>query len=403
MPTGTITPDRQYFYDYLNAEDAWERATGSESVVVAVIDTGVDTSHEDLVTQFWQNPGEIAGNSIDDDVNGYVDDVIGYDFYMDDGDPNDDDEFSGFHGTSTAGLVGARGNNNVGVMGSAGGRGTAGQRGVRLMILRVGTDFSIRLSAEIDALAYAADNGASIANMSFGGEPGGQPEKDAVDGAAAAGMVVLAAAGNVGAGAVGGKIDWPAAIESCIAVGATTVWASRYPLPGASPIDETIADYSKQGPEVELCAPGTALTTTGKDGAYTQAGNASFTGTSGATPLVSGLAALIKSSNPELRNGEIRTIMQDTAVDFGLAGRDEVFGYGRIDFEAALAEAGGKLAGDANDDGVINESDVDEIVRVFGARIGDSFYSSRTDTNSDGVVDELDLFAVGNNFGLAVG
>ncbi|MEP0814463.1 MAG: S8 family serine peptidase [bacterium] len=402
-PAGAITPDRQYFYEIMNAEEAWDKTTGSESVVVAVIDTGVDTSHEDLVTQFWQNPGEIAANNTDDDGNGYKDDIIGYDFYFGDSDPKDDDEFSGFHGTSTAGLVGARGNNAVGVMGAAGGRGVAGERGVKLMILRVGTDFTIKLSAEIEAIAYAVDNGADVINMSFGGAPGGNTERDAVRAAWNAGLVLVAAGGNVGAGAAGGAIDWPAAIDECIAVGATTVFPSRYPEAGTPPIEETIADYSKQGPEVELCAPGTALVTTGKGGAYTQIGNNSFTGTSGASPLVAGLAALIKSLDPDVSNAEIRTLMQESAVDLGLAGRDEIYGFGRVDFAAALGGASEAVSGDANGDGVVNDADVDEVVRLFGARIGEARYAGRTDTNRDGVVDELDLFAIGSNYGITVG
>jgi len=397
---GLWTPDRQYYLEMMGAEAAWEKTTGCETVVVAMIDTGADLNHEELVTQLWVNPGEIADNDTDDDNNNYIDDVHGYDFYFKDGNPDDDQDFSAFHGTSTAGIIGARGGNSVGIMGAAGGRGALTERGVRLMILRVGTDMTIKLTAEIEALAYAVDNGADIINMSFGGASGGSVEKDALDGAWSSGLVIVAAAGNEGAGAVG-EIDWPAAVDSVIAVGATTIFPDRYPPLGSPRVDETWADYSKTGAELELTAPGTSILTLAGDGEYTGPGNASFTGTSGSCPLVTGLAALIKSANPDLMNAEIRTLMQETAVDMGLAGRDELYGFGRVDYEAALQDAGRVIAGDANGDGFINESDIPEITALFGIQIGDPKYVGRVDCNRDGVIDELDLFPIGMNYGLA--
>jgi hypothetical protein len=118
--------------------------------------------------------------------------------------------------------------------------------------------------------------------------------------------------------------------------------------------------------------------------------------------MIAGLAALMLSANPDLTNSEVRTIMQETAVDYGLAGRDELYGYGRVDFEAAITNAGEKIAGDTNNDGIVNESDVAEITNLFGARIGDPKYNGRVDCNRDGTIDELDLFPIGRNFGLTV-
>ncbi len=398
---GLLTPDRQYYLELIGAPSAWDVTTGSEAVVVANIDTGAELTHEDLVTQLWENSGEIPDNSIDDDGNGYIDDFNGYDFYFGDGNPNDDLDFTVYHGTSTSGIIGARGGNNLGIMGVAGGRSAIAERGVRLMILRVGTDTTIKLSAEIEAIGYAIDNGAHIINMSFGGESGGAPERDACDAAWQNGLLVIAAAGNEGAGAAFG-VDYPAAFESVIAIGATTIYPSRYPNVNTAILDESWADYSKKGAEIELSAPGTALITITGGNSYTSTGNKSFTGTSGSSPIVAGLAALILSANPDLTNSEVRTLMQDTSVDMGLAGRDELYGYGRVDFEAALTGAGESVAGDTNADGVVNSDDIPEIHRLFGVRIGDPKYEGRVDCNRDGVIDELDLFPIGNNYGLVI-
>jgi subtilisin family serine protease len=214
-----LTPDRQYYLELVNAPAAWEKTTGSESVTVAILDTGIDIFHEDLQTQYWVNAAEVPNDHMDNDGNGFIDDVYGYDFYLNRGLPRDDEPTTTYHGTSTAGIVGAAGGNNIGIMGAAGGKGIQGERGVRLMILRVGTDFTISLSSEIAALSYAVQMGANIVNMSFGGEPGGSAESDAVKAAWNAGLIIVAAAGNEGAGAREGRIDWPAAIPEAIAVG----------------------------------------------------------------------------------------------------------------------------------------------------------------------------------------
>lgn len=319
----THTQTGQYFYEIVRAERAWSLMTGSESVVVAVIDTGAQMSHDDLKNQFWVNLGEIPGNNLDDDQNDYFDDIHGYDFYQVDGDPNDDHAQTGWHGTSIAGLIGAQGNNGTGIMGAAGGNGQSGQSGVRLMILRVGTDFSIGLSDELEAVAYAVLNGAKILNLSFGGEPGGDIEREVMDAAWLSGALIVAAGGNVGAGSSTTPLDWPAAIDSVICVGATT--------PG-----DVRASYSKAGPQMELVAPGTNLITTTGDNKYTPQVSGEFTGTSGATALVSGLAALVLSSEPGLTNVQLRERLQITAVDLGPVGGDEDYGFGRIDFSEAL-------------------------------------------------------------------
>src|SRR5262249_17056604 len=147
------TPDAD-----IDAPEAWDVTTGSSRVVVAVLDTGVDYTHPDLAANIWTNPGEIPGNGIDDDHNGYVDDVPGYDFANNDPDPMDDQG----HGTHVAGTIGAVGNNGVGVVGVA--------WNVRIMALKfLDSAGNGTVANAIRALNYAVANGATISNNSYGG------------------------------------------------------------------------------------------------------------------------------------------------------------------------------------------------------------------------------------------
>lgn len=142
----------------MHAQEAWTITTGHPGVVVAVIDTGIDYTHPDLAANMWINPGEIPGNGIDDDGNGFVDDVYGYDFFNRDGDPRDDH----FHGTHVAGTIGAFGNNGVGVVGV--------NWTVQLMALKfLGASGSGDVAGAISAIQYAIDNGAEVLSNSWGG------------------------------------------------------------------------------------------------------------------------------------------------------------------------------------------------------------------------------------------
>jgi subtilisin family serine protease len=220
---------------------AWDVEQGDPSVVIAIMDTGVDTGHPDLASKIWSNPGEVPGNSIDDDGNGLVDDVQGWDFGGGDGDANPEALFDeigldiGFHGTFCAGLAGAATDNTEGIA-SAG-------WACRIMPLKVSnpTD-GISTSAVTEAFAYAADQGAAVISMSFGG-PGdpGVPEyfQALVDDATAAGSLCVAAAGNDGDNVP----VYPAACADVVAVGATDLNDER-------------ASFSNYGPWVDVAAPG---------------------------------------------------------------------------------------------------------------------------------------------------
>ena len=164
----------------IDAAEAWDVEQGSDAVVVAVIDTGIDYNHQDLAANMWRNAGEIAGNGIDDDLNGFVDDVYGYDFINNDGNPMDDNS----HGTHVAGTIGAVGNNNLGIVGVS--------HEVSLMALKfLGSDGSGWTTDAARAVDYAVSMGADIMNASFGGGGFSSVMNDALNRANQAGVLWL--------------------------------------------------------------------------------------------------------------------------------------------------------------------------------------------------------------------
>ncbi|MGM0452231.1 MAG: S8 family serine peptidase [Thermodesulfobacteriota bacterium] len=167
----------------IGAVEAWEISTGNKDVVVAVIDSGIDYHHPDLSDNIWKNEGEIPDNGIDDDGNGYVDDVHGWNF----GEQNNDPVDPYGHGTTVASTIAARGNNAMGISGVA--------WSAQVMPLRTGGANGLTTSAIIEAVEYAEAMGADVINMSFGGEGRSQAEKDAIDSTSA---LVVCAAGNSG-------------------------------------------------------------------------------------------------------------------------------------------------------------------------------------------------------------
>ncbi|HTG45742.1 MAG TPA: S8 family peptidase, partial [Verrucomicrobiae bacterium] len=169
----------------IHATEAWRFTTGKKSVLVAVIDTGIDYLHEDLRENIWINPGEIPFNGVDDDGNGYIDDYYGYDFVSNDSDPYDDNE----HGTHVAGIIGAQGNNGLGTVGVC--------WDVSLMALKAFDDQGNGTVADaIAAIEYAVRNGARVVNASWGLDEKSRALEEAVQSASNAGVLFVAAAGN---------------------------------------------------------------------------------------------------------------------------------------------------------------------------------------------------------------
>lgn len=297
----------------IKADLAWDTSLGSSSSVVAIMDTGLQTTHPDLAGNVWTNSGEIAGNGIDDDGNGYVDDVHGYDFHYNDSEP--DDQFG--HGTACAGIVAAVGDNGVGLSGIAPRARLAGIKAAR-------DDGYFFDSANVPAFLYCADNGINVISMSFFSDQVTPAERDAVDYCWDHNVVLVAAAGNANSS----MSYYPGAYDNVIAVAATDGSNNK-------------SWFSNFGTWVAVAAPGQGLTTTTKDSGYTDG----FAGTSGACPHVSGAAALLKGAVPSATNDQIRSAIEDTATTLIQAPYGQYTKYGLINCEAALARLQGLTSG----------------------------------------------------------
>jgi subtilisin family serine protease len=266
----------------IDAPEAWDLTTGSPQVVVAVIDSGIDYNHEDLRMNMWENPGEIAGNGLDDDENGYVDDVFGINAITGRGDPLDDDG----HGTHVAGIIAAAGDNGIGVSGVC--------WTCKMMALKfLPINGSGTVSDEIECIQYAVDHGARIINGSFGDYSFSQAEKDAIDAAGQRGVLCVFAAGNEGRNN-DVESHFPSSHESenIIAV-------------GLSDRDDELVSWSDFGlSSVDVAAPGLQILSAGLNNGYRQDNGASV-----ATPHVTGIAALLKAYEPDITWQEIKSRM----------------------------------------------------------------------------------------------
>lgn len=321
----------QWHLPAIGAENAWDTAGGGDcrNVLVGVVDTGIDLDHPDLVDNLWVNPGEVAGNGVDDDGNGIVDDVHGYNAVAGSGVP-DDDHVSYLsadgHGTHVAGLIGAVADNALGTAGVC--------WQARLMALKFldasGNGSVANAVAAIDyALAAQARTGEPlILNNSWTIGSYDEALRRALEDAQAAGALVIAAAGNSGSDNDIAAV-YPAnlrdGVDALVAVANTTATGSLY-LGSKGP-----SNYGLRS--VDLAAPGTAIVSTLKDGGYGE-----MTGTSMATPLVSGTAALLWARHPELRATELKAVLLRTArVRTDLVGRLIV--PGELNAGAALSGA----------------------------------------------------------------
>ncbi|KPL21653.1 MAG: hypothetical protein AMJ75_09590, partial [Phycisphaerae bacterium SM1_79] len=318
----------------IKAPNAWDITTGDPNVIIAIIDTGVDYEHPDLAANIWINPGEdhepfgVVGpedfNRVDDDGNAYVDDILGWDFVSvnpDDVYPGEDPEppdnnptdFHG-HGTHVAGVAGAVGNDGIGVTGVS--------WRCKIMVLRAGyTDTGGRGRFQIadisDALVYAADKGAHVINMSFGSTFLSQTERIAIDYATNKGCVLVASAGN-------DEASWPyypASFNGVLSVAAT------------SDVSDAKPRFSNYGLWVDVAAPGESIYSTMPIREY-----GTESGTSMASPIVAGVAALIKSahfgwSGQQIADQLIATADDIDYVNYFFAGK---LGGGRVNAGTAV-------------------------------------------------------------------
>lgn len=268
-----------------NIQDTWEYLTengyaagGSSDVVVAVIDTGVDYTHLDLRNNIWVNTGEIPGNGIDDDGNGYIDDIYGWNCVADNNDPMDDNG----HGTHVAGIIAAE-NNEIGGVGIA--------YNCKIMVLKAGNSSGYFNNSDIaEAIEYAYMNGASVINMSFGGSYISMAVEDALQ-AAYNSCILVAAAGNDSycndlacISCTDKGVTYPAALSYVIGVMSTNTAGSR--LSSFSNYDHN----PRNSVEYEVCAVGESVLSCWPGNKY-----ATLNGTSMAAPVVSAVAALLRS------------------------------------------------------------------------------------------------------------
>jgi len=294
----------------MKVESAWETSVGSTDVVVAISDTGIDGSHEDLAGQLWVNAGEIADNGIDDDGNGFVDDMQGWDFVGRDNLPADENR----HGTHVAGIVAAASDNGIGMAGVS--------WRTRLMAVRfLDENGSGTTEGGIDTIVYAARNGAQIINASWGGGGRSNALADAIDFAWNRGTLLVAAAGN----------------DSNNSDSAPH-YPSAYPNAGvisvaSSSADGVLSTFSNFGRvSVDVVAPGSSVLSTLPGNAYGR-----LSGTSMAAPMVSGVAALMLGYAPELgaldlRNGLLNAVALRSTYD------GKVSTSGDMDAARALAQ-----------------------------------------------------------------
>jgi subtilisin family serine protease len=294
----------------IRAGTAWDTAKGA-GVTVAVVDSGIDYNHPDIVDNMWSNPLEIPGNGIDDDNNGLIDDVRGWDYIgktntnpVADNDPMD---VLG-HGTHVAGIVAAEGNNGLGVIGVA--------WQAKVMNVRALDDGGIGLESTLaPAIIYAADEGADVINASWGGPGQSDVIEAAIDHAAGLGAVFVAAAGNDG---VDVSTFFPANAQKAIAVDAINN-LNQLPL-------------TNTGNKLDLAAPGVDILSLAPGGGYI-----SRDGTSMAAPHVSGVAALILGLHPTFTPEQVRQVLRTSAIDLPPTGPDTAYGYGRVDATNAVA------------------------------------------------------------------
>ncbi|WP_298818629.1 S8 family peptidase [Chloroflexus sp.] len=283
-PNDTLR-EQQWALGTIGAYEAWNITTGG-SIVIAVIDTGIDAGHPELSGRILSGFNAITGNTDTTDDNG--------------------------HGTAVAGLIAAAGDNGIGISGICWG----------CMILPVKACFRngrCRDSSVISAIRWATDNGARIINLSLGGTINSPALQDAVRYATERGVLIIAASGNERT--EGNGPSYPAAYPETVAVGAT----------GYS---DEVTSFSNTGPYLDLVAPGVDIVTTLPGSNYAIANGTSF-----ASPLVAGAAALVMTVRPDLSSHDIRCILSISADDRGAPGHDDEYGYGRLNVFAAAQTA----------------------------------------------------------------
>jgi subtilisin family serine protease len=316
------TPDAD-----IDAPEAWDIETGSPDVVIAIIDSGIDYTHPDLAANIWNNTDEIPGNGIDDDHNGYIDDIRGWDFYYNDSNVTDGHG----HGTMCAGVAGAVADNGIGIAGVA--------YNCKIMPVRIANASYYNTWAMIVAgIKYAVDNGVDVISMSLGTYSPPSILRDAVNYAYGKGVFMCAAASNAN---ISNK-RYPAAYENVTGVAATNQNDER-----CSPADWGPGNGSNYGDWVDIAAPGNLIYST--EPSYHYLGERYINpytgknfsqnydwdwGTSYSTPMVAGVAALLLSKDPSLTPDQVKALLCGNVDPYNST---VYIGTGRLNAQKALA------------------------------------------------------------------
>jgi len=312
---------KQWYHRKIKAKKSWQNFVPQEKIILTVIDTGIDYNHPDLINSLWTNNTEDLNNNgildsldinnIDDDGNGYVDDVIGWDFtdaprFPDGGDyldPDNDpmDEFQNGHGTQITGIIAAEANNSIGISGVT--------PEISVMNLRAGTASGYLEEDDVAAaIIYAIENGSRVINMSFGDVVVSAFLKDVIQYAHSQDAVLVASSGNSGTN----ELHFPSGFAETISVGATDSL-------------DALAGFSSWGQTLDLTAPGQEIISTKIGGGYNYSNGTSFS-----APMVSAAAAFMLSNYPQFSNEQVRSILKSSADDLGTSGWDVYYGSGRL-------------------------------------------------------------------------
>lgn len=352
--------DRQWYLNYINVPEAWTLSTGKD-VVIAVIDTGIDPTSKEFEKQLWINSGEDINHNgvidisdfdgIDNDGNGYVDDIIGYDFIdnyiISQGDTKDIDGYpydEHGHGTMVSGVIAAKTNNDFGIAGIA--------YNAKIMTLRThNAEGMSEPLANANAIVYAALNGAKVINMSFGEYEDSPILHTAIKFAYAMGCVMVASAGNDGLT----RQHFPSSYEEVISVG------------GCNQQGHRLYNY---GDKLDITAPASNIYTTTKNNSFRVASGTSF-----AAPIVSAISAMLLEQDSTLTPSEIKGILQTTATKINDAWTSE-FGAGIVNAYQALNKCGKSLVEitSPKNNECINISKIDTLP-VFGTAFTPLFKS----------------------------
>ncbi len=349
----------QQFHYVVSNPQAWNYSTGSPLVIVGIVDSGVLIDHPDLQANIWVNADEIPDDGIDNDGNGYIDDCNGWDFsdapelsdiavgdyLQQDNEPIDEN----FHGTHVAGIIGAVGNNNIGVCGVA--------WNIKIMPIRAGfrTTTGTGFLQDDDAAAaiiYAADNGCHVVNMSWGDPDYSPIIGDACEYAYSRGVTLVASAGND----PGPYLSYPAKLSNVISVGAVNRSGN-------------IAGFSSYGMDMDLVAPGELVLSTYK----TDPGELYYeqSGTSMSSPFVAGAAALLLSLHPGLSPDDVRARLLTATDDRGAPGFDMYYGHGLLNTKKLLENTAPPLL---EIDTPIEQCGIMGSVDITGTVIGEDFF-----------------------------